>query len=199
MKLLVLDTCGVEASVALAEGGMVMAQNNLLGRSASERLLTVVRELLEGAGWRLGELGAIGVVHGPGSFTGVRVGVSAAKGLSEASGVPLVAVSRLEVLARVARGAGGAVVALDAGRGEFYVREGGVESLRTRADLAGLEVVMFEAGAAFEGARVMGMPGAAEAAAIVTERVRAGAFEDAAALDANYVRRSEGLYGRASG
>ena len=196
MKLLVLDTCGVEASVALAEGGMVMAQENLPGRSASERLLTVVRELLEGAGWRLGELGAIGVVHGPGSFTGVRVGVSAAKGLSEASGVPLVAVSRLEVLARVARGA---VVALDAGRGEFYVREDGVESLRTRADLAGLEVVMFEAEAAFEGARIMGMPRAADALAIVTERVLAGAFEDAAALDANYVRRSEGLYGRASG
>lgn len=195
MKLLVIDTCGALASVALAEDGRVVAQETLPGRSASERLLTVVRELLEGAGWRLEELAAIGVVHGPGSFTGVRVGVSAAKGLSEASGVPLVAVSRLEVLARAAAGG---VVALDAGRGEFYVREDGVESLRTRAELAGLEVVIFEAEAGFEGARVMGMPGAVDAVAIVTERVRAGAFDDAATLDANYVRRSEGLYGRAS-
>lgn len=196
MKLLVIDVCGADASVALAEDGRLVGQETLPGRSASERLVTVVRELLEGVGWRLRELAALGVVHGPGSFTGVRVGVSAAKGMSEASGLPLVAVSRLEVLARAAGGAG---VALDAGRGEFYVREDGLESLRTRAEFTGIDVVVFEPKAAFEGARLMAMPGAAEAAGIVAERVLAGLFDDAATLDANYVRRSEGLYGRATG
>lgn len=203
MKLLVLDACGVEAGVALGEDGRVVALETLAGRSASERLMTMIREMLEGAGWRLAELAAIGVVHGPGSFTGVRVGVSAAKGMSEASGVGLVAVSRLKLLVRLADGQ---AVALDAGRGEFYVRRDGEESLRTREELAafGVPVTVFEESAAeaLRGepqVRLARMPGAEEALVIVAERVRAGCFDEAATLDANYLRRSERLYGRTVG
>ena len=68
--------------------------------------MPAVRRLMEASGFRLNELAAVVVVHGPGSFTGVRVGVSAAKGLSEAGGVPLIAVSRLALLAGRVDGAG---------------------------------------------------------------------------------------------
>src|SRR5215471_1894313 len=121
MRLLLIDTCGSEGTVALAEAERVVASETLPGRSASERLVPVVRGMMSAAGWRLGELAAIVVVHGPGSFTGVRVGLSAAKGLSEAGGVGLIAVSRLALLAAAAGDVAGDVCALlDAGRGGFY-------------------------------------------------------------------------------
>ncbi|WP_263384120.1 tRNA (adenosine(37)-N6)-threonylcarbamoyltransferase complex dimerization subunit type 1 TsaB [Granulicella arctica] len=202
MKLLLIDTCGAEGSVALAEGSQVLAAEVLPGRSASERLVPVIRLALEGQGLRLGELAAIVVVHGPGSFTGVRVGLSAAKGLSEAAGVPLVAVSRLAVLAR---GAGRVLAVLDAGRGEFYFGEyvdgrcvG--ESLVTQAELVeavgGAEVVVCEARvvAALEGVvrvRVVAEPVAGDVVGIGMERVEAGSFDDAAVVDANYLRRTD--------
>ncbi len=86
MRLLLIHTAGAEGTVALAEASdfgaevLVVATAVLPGRSASERLVAEVRRLMEAAGWRLAELAAVVVVHGPGSFTGVRVGLSAAKG-----------------------------------------------------------------------------------------------------------------------
>ncbi len=62
------------------------------------------------------------VVNGPGSFTGIRVGLSTAKGLAEAAGIPLIAVSRLALLAN-ASGLPHVLAAVDAGRGEYYVGE----------------------------------------------------------------------------
>jgi len=146
MRLLLIHTAGAEGAVALAEASdfeaeaRVVATAVLPGRSASERLVAEVRRQMEAAGWRLTELAAVMVVHGPGSFTGVRVGLSAAKGLCEAGGVALIAVSRLALLVEAA-GVGGVVHAvLDAGRGEFYygAYEGGVclrESLLTRDEV----------------------------------------------------------------
>src|SRR5271169_6728604 len=102
MRILLIDTAGAEGSVALGDtesSPVVVASEVLPGRTSSERLVPAVRKLLEERGWRLRDLAAVVVVHGPGSFTGVRVGVSAAKGLSEAGGVPLIAVSRLALLA----------------------------------------------------------------------------------------------------
>ena len=102
MRFLLIDTCGSEGSVALADTELaeaVVAAEVLPGRTASERLVPAVRRVMEARGWRLRDLTAVVVVHGPGSFTGVRVGLSAAKGLSEAGGVPLIAVSRLALLA----------------------------------------------------------------------------------------------------
>ncbi len=203
MRLLLMDTCGASGSVALAEGGAVVAADALPGRSASERLVPAVRLLLEAQGWRLTELAAIAVVHGPGSFTGVRIGVSAAKGLSEAVGVPIVAVSRLEVLAAVA---GSELVALDAGRGEFYLRARRAESLATLEELvtaAGLgELAVCEARLAETlvgvlPVRLVPEPAAGDALSIALSRVNAGRFDDAATLDAHYLRRTEGLFGRA--
>src|SRR5271155_2131223 len=125
MRILLLNTAGGEGSVALADteaSPAIVATEVLPGRTSSERLVPSVRRLMEARGWRLSGLAAVVVVHGPGSFTGVRVGLSAAKGLSEAGGAPLIAVSRLALLA--ARGGDGTVHAvLDAGRGEFYYGE----------------------------------------------------------------------------
>ncbi len=81
MRLLLIHTAGNEGSVALAEAGKVVAAEVLPGRSSSERLVPAVRRLMELQGWSLRDLKAVVVVHGPGSFTGVRVGLSAAKGL----------------------------------------------------------------------------------------------------------------------
>src|SRR5580698_1317011 len=117
MKILLINTCGAEGVVALAEDGAVVAAEVLPGRSSSEQLMPAVRRLMEARNWRVRELAAVAVVIGPGSFTGVRVGLSAAKGLCEAGGVGLVAMSRLALVA----GSEGEVVALlDAGRGDYY-------------------------------------------------------------------------------
>jgi len=203
MRLLLMDTCGSEGSVALAdtEASGVIASRLLPGRGASERLLPEVRELMNAAGWRLRELDAIAVVHGPGSFTGVRVGLSAAKGLSEAGGVGLIAISRLAVLAGLA-GGGSVAAALDAGRGEFYlgiyeddryVREALVNGEEIAGELAGAKLVVCEAKVAealraFEPVEV-NEPVAADVLRIAVMRAEAKEFDDAALIDANYLRR----------
>jgi tRNA threonylcarbamoyladenosine biosynthesis protein TsaB len=208
MRVLLIHTSGGEGSVALADtelAGAVVAQEMLPGRSSSERLVPAVKRLTEARGWTVGELGAIAVVHGPGSFTGVRVGLSAAKGLSEASGVPLIAVSRLALLAASA-GADGApaYAVLDAGRGEFYlgeyvgrrcVREALLSGADLAAAVAGRLVVVCEAkvAAALAGVhlRMVPEPAAADALPLAMERIAAGEFDDAALVDANYLRRTD--------
>src|ERR1039457_2601096 len=102
MKILLIDTCGEIGSVALADTGAgtaALTAATIAGRSASERLLPAIQELAAARNSPLQSLGAVAVVHGPGSFTGVRVGLSAAKGLCEALNLPLIAISRLAVLA----------------------------------------------------------------------------------------------------
>lgn len=204
-RLLLIDTCGAEGSVALAEGGDVVAAETLPGRSASERLLPALRAMLERRGWRIGELAAIAVVHGPGSFTGLRVGVSAAKGLSEGGDVPLIAISRLAVLAELAGAGRGRVHALlSAGRAEVFYGSY-VAGRCEREDLLTMEaalgataagegmVVVCEPGtaAAFAGARSVPEPTAAAALGIAMRHLRSGAFADVAALDGHYLRRTE--------
>jgi tRNA threonylcarbamoyladenosine biosynthesis protein TsaB len=208
MRILLIHTAGGEGSVALADteaSQAIVAADVLPGRTSSERLVPAVRRLMEGLGWRLGELTAVVVVHGPGSFTGVRVGLSAAKGLSEAGGVGLIAVSRLALLAAsidVERGPVHAV--LDAGRGEFYYGEyvGGLclrEALMSgedvRAAVAGGVVVACEAKVADAlgglGPRIVEEPSAGDALPLALARIEAGDFDDAATLDANYLRRTD--------
>ncbi len=206
MKFLLLNTCGAEGSLALADTGFaepVVTLARMPGRTASERLVAVLRETMADAGWKLRDVAAIAVVTGPGSFTGVRVGLSVAKGLSEAGGVPIIAVSRLAMLAA---GAGKVCSLLDAGRGEFYcgLYGDGVESREallpledafaaaTEADAA---VVCEESvAAAFAGVarlRVIGDPTAAEALPFALRRFEAGSFDDPETLDANYLRRTD--------
>ena len=217
MKILLIDTCGAMGSVAIAEGAKVVASATLPGRSASEKLVGAVRESMKQShdptqaelGWGT-RLNAIAVVHGPGSFTGVRVGLSAAKGWCEALGVPLIAISRLAVLASIAGAEQGATVfaALDAGRGEFYLgeyRDGAKvrEALVTREEVALLlsastgaeKLVVCEEGVASAlsefGSQVVAEPDAATALPLAMRRIERGEFDDVASVDANYLRRTD--------
>ena len=208
MRVLLIHTAGSEGSVALADTEVspaIVAMEMLPGRSSSERLVPAVRRLMETRGWSLGELAAVVVVHGPGSFTGERVGLSAAKGLSEAGGVPLVAVSRLALLANcVDEGEEAVHAVLDAGRGEFYygeyagrrcLREALMREEDLRVAIAGGRVVICEAkvAEALVGLelRVVEEPSAADALPLALERIETRDFDDAATLDANYLRRSD--------
>lgn len=210
VRILGMDACGAEATVVLGvvrEAGVeVVCARRMPGRSASEQLLGEVRRCLAETGWRPAEIEAVVVVRGPGSFTGVRVGVSAAKGLAEATGAGLVAVSRLDVLASLVRGAERVWALLDAGRGEMYgglfergarVEEGLRSAEEIRAGVrAGDAVVMCERSVRermgdLAGLREVEMPGAADAMRLAAGRVLRREFVDAAVVDGLYLRRTE--------
>jgi len=109
--LLAIDTCGPSGSVALGRFNdgqiQILGQIELEGRSYSATLVAAIAELLSQNNVELNNIAAIVAVNGPGSFTGVRVGLSAVKGLAEPAQIPVVAVSRLEVLANIAKHATG--------------------------------------------------------------------------------------------
>ena len=203
MRFLLIDTCGATGSVALAEDG-AMRQIKIAGRSSGEQLIPAVREAM--GGLPLARLDAIAVVNGPGSFTGVRIGVSAAKGLAEAVGVRLIAVSRLAVLAAKSAQTDCAHAVLDAGRGEFYHGLYGTsfrpsEGLVKREDLAaslaewpGLVLVCEEEVAKalsdFKPVEVS-PPTAVDALPLALRAFEKGEFADVGELDGNYLRRAE--------
>jgi tRNA threonylcarbamoyladenosine biosynthesis protein TsaB len=200
-KLLLIDTCGETAGAALSAGDQVLIAEDLARGSASAEIISAVRRLLRDAGWQLQDLHAVGVVTGPGSFTGIRAGLAAAKGLCEATGLPLAAVSRLEVLADAASLQDG-FAALDAGRGEVYVREHPTkrEWLSSTDDLAaasrGRSVVVAEPRLAerLTGcAPVLHPLHAADALRTVLRRLKDGG-SDVAITDANYVREERDIY-----
>jgi tRNA threonylcarbamoyladenosine biosynthesis protein TsaB len=208
MRFLMIHTAGAEGSVALGDTAatqMIIATDALPGRTSSERLVPAVRRLMSANGWKLSELTAVVVVHGPGSFTGVRVGVSAAKGLSEASHVPLIAVSRFALLAGSIDAAEQTVHAvLDAGRGEFYygeyvgrrcVREVLMSAQDVIAAASDGLVLVCEVKVAESLAelrpRLVEEPLAGDALAYAVARIASGDFDDAATLDANYLRRTD--------
>ena len=120
-SLLAVDTCGAAGSVALGrvEDGSIaiLGEGAIPGGEFAAQLLPVIAELLDAAGVRLGEVGGITVVAGPGSFTGIRIGLAAVKAMSEAATLPVVAVSRLALLADQAQAAS---AVLDAHRGQVF-------------------------------------------------------------------------------
>ncbi len=122
MKILSIDTTSVAGSVALSEGDALVAQEQQ-GASGthSEKLIATIDHLLGIASWDRADLEAIAVAVGPGSFTGLRIGLATAKGLAMALDLPLAGASSLQSLALNGRGFDGTVVPLiDARRGEIY-------------------------------------------------------------------------------
>jgi tRNA threonylcarbamoyladenosine biosynthesis protein TsaB len=204
LLVLAIDTCGPVGSVALGRvyGGSIeiLEQVELEGRSYSARLVAAVGDLLGGHGVKLRDVGCIVAVNGPGSFTGVRVGLSAVKGFAMSVGMPVVAVSRLAVLAGKAEVD---VAALDAHRGEVFLRIGegellaGVEELEEIA-APGRVAVCDEAAAkvlrtAWTDTELIELvaPTASDALRGAAPRVLAGDFVDIALLDGNYLRRPD--------
>ena len=207
--VLAIDTCGPVGSVALGrmagESVEIVEQIELEGRNYSSTLVAAVADLLAHTGERLTALRAIVAVNGPGSFTGVRVGLSAVKGLAEATEVPVVVVSRLEVLAR---SAGCIAAALDAHRKEVFLRlpgrDGeGTEMLAGQTELlkvtppAHIAVCDDSAAALLASAWPQtallhtSTPTAADALRLCAARVRQADFVDVALLDGHYLRRSD--------
>lgn len=119
MRILALDTCLAACSAAVIDGERVLAAAcEPMQRGHQERLAVMVQEVMGGLSFT--DLDRIGVTVGPGSFTGLRVGVAFAKGLSAALGKPCVGVGSLEALA--AERPGFVVAAVDARRDQVYVQ-----------------------------------------------------------------------------
>ena len=109
--------------MALVESGRVIVErSSARPKQSAERLLPLIAELLDELGWQRGSLERIGVSVGPGSFTGLRVGIACAQGLSLGLGIPLVGVTSLQAMARAVPEAiaGVRCAVLDARRAEVF-------------------------------------------------------------------------------
>ena len=160
MIVLALDTAGPRPSVVVRAGDAVFEEALPEDRRASEELLPAVRRALGRAGVSLESCERIAVCAGPGSFTGVRVGLATAWGLARARGIALEAVSTLEALAETSRGSGAASAAafLDAGRGELVAERFDLGGSRARS-LAPASRCRAEDALSFAGAaRVAALP-----------------------------------------
>lgn len=201
VPLLLIDTCTERPTVALVGTCGTTQGIQLPDRGTSAYLLETVRTLLVAEGLELRQLTGIGVVSGPGSFTGVRVGMAVAKGLCVAAGLPMAAVSRLAVLAQAA-GLGDGFAVLRAGRGDVYVREQRVGKSVTEAMMTSDTLLALACGSdvACEQGDAILVPGwravavsAVSARELVEERLRRGG-DDVLQVDANYVRQEQTIY-----
>lgn len=122
MKILALETSAVAASVAVCEDEALIAQSfQRTGLTHSATLMPMLETMLKNAGMTLKEIDLIAVAAGPGSFTGLRIGVSAAKGLAWSLDKPCAGVSTLEAMAWQMTGMNGVVcAAMDARRQQVY-------------------------------------------------------------------------------
>lgn len=197
-RIVAIDTTSEFGSVALAEDRRVVEEMLLHSPDGFAHVLFQhLERLLKRHGWRWEQVTGFAAAAGPGSFTGVRVGLAAAKGLAEASGALAAAISNLQAMAWFGKAALRAPF-FDARRGEIY---GALYDAHLR--LLGPEVVMkFPAWRASlpAGAELLTPdPAPFGVEATVTPRALAGAvallafdrLEDPAKLDANYVRRSD--------
>jgi tRNA threonylcarbamoyladenosine biosynthesis protein TsaB len=157
MIVLAIDTAGVDCAAAVYDSStdtMLSRVSETIGRGHAERLMAMIEEAVSTSGLGLDAVEKIGVTVGPGSFTGIRVGVAAARGLGLALGVECVGVCTLDVLARTVPETDAPVLAaINAHRDEVYVqafRNGSsldepalvtLEDFLSRAAQAGTQVV----------------------------------------------------------
>ena len=212
MLILAIDTSWKQGSVALARGDArsfeLIEMAPVAGGTFSAQLIPEISALLARRKIGKDEIEGFGAASGPGSFTGLRVGLAAVKALAEVLKKPVAAVSVLEALA-VASGATGRVIAaLDAGRAEAYVGEyelgdGGAtrvqESLVGQEELAALvagygkatAVTPDEVIAKLLDARKVVRPQSDAIARLALKKILAGETVAPEELDANYIRRSD--------
>lgn len=123
MRILALDTSTEWCSVAAGDGDTWHVRDEHAGQAHSERILPLVRAVLDEVGVALSQLDGIAFGAGPGSFTGIRIGCAVAQGLAWGAELPVIAVPTLEALAQQARRAHGwntVVACLDARMREVY-------------------------------------------------------------------------------
>ena len=122
MKILALETSAKAVSAAVTEDGKVLASGYQdTGLTHSRTLMPIVEHILKNTGLTVADMDAIAVAAGPGSFTGIRIGVAAAKGLAFAADKPAVGVSTLAAMARNVAFCDGLVIcAMDARRQQVY-------------------------------------------------------------------------------
>jgi len=225
MKILAADTTTTVNTVAVCDGARLLAETVVTcHRAHSERLLATVDWVLREAGLRLCDLDALAISHGPGSFTGVRVGVATWKGLALGAALPLVAVPTLDAMTRLGAFRDGLVCPLlDAKMGEvfgaLYRFEDGVRTKLTPdrvclvedllRGVEGLVVVLGDAVSRYR-ARIQAaapqarfldewcaVPRASAVAAEAHALIAAGACTDPALVAAIYLRKSQAEENRA--
>lgn len=215
MLLIAIDTSGRQGSVALCHGDADSFETLQLvpldGGTYSARLMPTISDLLQKNGFDKTDVNGFVVVFGPGSFTGLRVGLATAKGLCEALRKPLATVSMLEAVALTHSSSGETVTAiLDAGRSEVYLGEYRVtpekailvrEYLAKLADFAAEEHtgklltpdtsmagILSSCGVAIELVAPVHADGVGR---IGLSKLLAGDVADPATVDVNYIRRSD--------
>jgi tRNA threonylcarbamoyladenosine biosynthesis protein TsaB len=222
MILLAIDTSGKQGSIALVRAGDSRAEDSghgdielietsaLAGGTFSAQLIPQIADLLAKNGFTKNDLGAFAVASGPGSFTGLRIGLAAVKALAEVLHKPIAAVSLLQVCATNSGVSGEVTAALDAGRGDVYVGEYEVplygntafrEHMLSRADFllqARERTVVSPDAALLEAARGAGLSvrvlpalSAAAVARLGWQKLRVGDVVTPEQLEANYIRRTD--------
>ena len=209
MLLLAVDTSGKQGGITLARGVgkeiEIIESTSIQGGTFSAELIPQISDVLRRHQLTPQRLQGLVAVAGPGSFTGLRVGLTAVKGLAEILKIPIAAVTSLELLLFAASRQGGLMAVLDAGRGEVYVaiqnhvREEKLLTLNEAmlsAHTDNLQVVLAEPtlAANFKGAQVVTHRSTETAAKIGYAKLLAGETIDVLALDANYIRRSDAEY-----
>jgi tRNA threonylcarbamoyladenosine biosynthesis protein TsaB len=212
--LLAIDTSGKNGSVALAGisasgKAEVVETVALSGGTFSAQLVPEIAALLEKHAFRKNDLVGFAAVSGPGSFTGLRVGLAAIKALGEVLQKPIATISLLEAIARSGNLTGRVYSAIDAGRGEVYAGEyeiGGKNRMLSERLLSREEflteakaeqIVTPDAGLADSareaGCRVQQIdyPRADVIARLGWERIQSGGTVRPEDLEANYIRRSD--------
>ena len=212
MLILAIDTSWKQGSVALARGDArefeLVEMAPVAGGTFSAQLIPEIAGLLAKHGIRKEEIDGFGAASGPGSFTGLRVGLAAIKALAEVLKKPIAAVSVLEALAAASGARGKVLAALDAGRSEVYAGEYMVEAgsatkvrecLLPLQELPGLvrssgEVTVVtpeEAIVTLVGAQRVARPQSDAIARRAIRKILAGETVAPEELDANYIRRSD--------
>jgi tRNA threonylcarbamoyladenosine biosynthesis protein TsaB len=212
--LLAVDTSGKNGSLALTrvsgpEMVEVVETVALTGGTFSAQLIPQIAALLDKHAFSKHDLAGFAAVSGPGSFTGLRVGLAAIKALAEVLHKPIAAISLLEAIARSGNAKGRVYAALDAGRNEVYVGDyevGGTvrmlsECLRSKEQLfadSKAAVLMTPDAALADSARQAGCrveqieyPCADVIARLGWERIQRGEIIRPEDLEANYIRRSD--------
>ncbi len=220
MLILSIDTSAPAGSVALLRGGgpelHTIEMADLPGGRASEQLLPDVAAMLERHNLSRNSVELLVIASGPGSFTGLRVAVATVKGMAQAFGTPLVAISVLQAVALAAGVEGRMIAVLDAQRNEVYFGEYMITNglaVMQREGLAPLpefaasiaqqqgtivtpdakvaEALNSAIAATQRTVRLVARPHAVDYARIALARHLAGEHDDPVTLDANYLRRSD--------